>query len=69
MPRITRIVATHDVPMFLHEQRVRARRVQCDAMHAMTDFCIWVRNVLRMQPAINWFPRFAAVVRAKRAGS
>src|SRR5436190_24341014 len=52
--------------MLLHEQRVRARRVQCHTMHAVADFCCRVRNLLRMQSAINWFPALSAVIGAKR---
>src|SRR5438128_9457600 len=55
--------------MFLHEQRVRARRMERDPMHAMANFRCWIRKKLRMQAAIDWFPGFAAVICAKRAGS
>src|SRR4029077_14789837 len=52
-----------------HEQRVGTRRMHGDAMHTMTDLCVWVWNVLRVQPAIDRLPRFSAVVGAKRAAS
>src|SRR5205814_9138575 len=55
--------------MFLHEQRVRACRMHRDPMHAMTDLRVWVRNVLRVQSAIDGLPRFSAIVGAKRTGS
>src|SRR5207247_9176129 len=35
-------------------------------MHAVADFCRRVRNMLRMQPAINRFPVLSAVIGAKR---
>src|SRR5262245_47441914 len=68
MPRIARIIAAHHVPVFLHKQGVRARWVHGDPMHAMTDLRVWIRNVLRVQSAIDWFPCFPAIVRAKRSG-
>src|SRR6266446_3696314 len=55
--------------MFLHEQRVRTGRMERDPVHAMANFRCWVRKKLRMQAAVNWFPGFAAVIGAKRAGS
>src|SRR6478672_4111502 len=69
IPRTARVIAAHYIPMLLHEQRVRARRMHRDPMHAVTDLRVRVRNVLRMQSAIDRLPRFSAVVGAKRAGS
>src|SRR6266446_751697 len=69
LPGTTGVVAAHHVPVFLHEQCVGMRRMQCNAMHAMAYFRIRVRNVLRMQPVINWFPVFSAIIGAKRPGS
>src|SRR5215213_7658557 len=37
-----------------------------DVMNAMAHLSGRVRNVLRVQPLIDWFPRRAAVVTAKR---
>src|SRR6202035_2964490 len=54
--------------MFLHEQRVRVRRMERDPVHAMANFRCWIRKKLRMQAAVNWFPGFSAVIGAKRAG-
>src|SRR5947208_9926231 len=68
MPRSARVIAAHHVPMLLHEQRVRARRMHRDPMHAVTDLRVRVRNVLRVQPAIDRLPCFPAVFGAKRAG-
>src|SRR6266496_4684184 len=57
LPRITGVVAAHHVPMFLHEQRVRARRMERDPMHAMANFRCWIRKKLRMQAVIDWLDR------------
>ena len=46
MPRIARVVAAHDVPVFLHEQRVRPRRMHRDAMHAVTDLRVRIRECI-----------------------
>src|SRR6476469_4975914 len=69
MPRTARVVAAHYVPMLLHEQRVRARRMHRDPMHAVTDLRVRVRDVLRVQSAIDRLPCFASIVGAERAGS
>src|SRR5438105_5027706 len=61
-PGIAGVVAPHHVPMFLHEQRVRLRRMHRDAMNAMTDFRQRIGNILRMQTAIDGLPRLAAVI-------
>src|SRR6266487_3971264 len=53
--------------MLLHEQRARTRWVHCDAMDAVADLCIRIRNVLRVQAAVDWSPRFASVISAERA--
>src|SRR4051794_5389461 len=55
--------------MLLHEQRVWSRWMHRDPMHTVTHFRVRIRNVLRVQPAIDWFPCRSAVVSAKRAGS
>src|SRR4029453_3626621 len=43
--------------------------MQRDPMHTVTDLRVGVRNVLRVQPAIDRLPRLSAIVGAKRAGS
>ena len=53
--------------MFLHEKRIRLRRMQRDAMHAMPDFRVRIGHELRVQTSIDRLPRFAAVIRAKGA--
>src|SRR5438552_16306373 len=37
-----------------------------DAMNAMANFCRRVRNILRMQPAVDRFPALSAIIGAKR---
>src|SRR5437773_1422175 len=59
MPRSARVIAAHHVPVLLHEQRVRTRRMHRDPMHAVTDLGVRVRNILRVQPAIDRLPRFS----------
>jgi hypothetical protein len=67
-PRVAGIVAAHHVPVLLHEERVRPRRMHGDAVHAVADFGFRVGDVLRMQAAVDRPPRRAAVVAAERAG-
>src|SRR5262249_24277559 len=67
-PRSARIIAAHDVPVLLHKQPLWARLVHGNPVHAVADLRIWIRNVLRVQPAIDWFPCFSAIVRSKRSG-
>src|SRR5207302_8851231 len=66
-PGIAGIVAAHYVPVFLHEERVRTRWVQCDPVNTVADLRIGIGNVLRMQTAIDRLPGFAAVIGAERA--
>ena len=49
LPRVAAVVGPHDVPVLLHEQRVRLRRVHRDAMHAVPDFGRRIGHVLRVQ--------------------
>src|SRR5229473_4361575 len=53
--------------MFLHEKRVRSRRMHRDPMDAVANLRMRIGNVLRMQTAIDWLPGFAAVISAERA--
>src|SRR6478672_13687795 len=69
IPRTARVIAAHYIPMLLHEQRVWARRMHRDPMHTVTDLRVGIRDVLRVQPAIDWHPCLSAIVGAKRAGS
>src|SRR5262249_50693825 len=65
--RVAGVVAPHDVPVLLHEERVRARRAHRDAVHAVADLTFLVRELGRAQPLIDRAPGLAAVVGAKRA--
>src|SRR5437660_1286872 len=45
-PGITRVVAAHHVPVFLHEEDVRIRGMHGNVMNAVADFGGWFGNVL-----------------------
>src|SRR5215471_5855632 len=63
MPGLAGIVAAHDVPMFLHEQHVRFRRVHRDAVDTVPDFRIGVRKFeLGFQTAVYRSPSLASIV-------
>src|SRR5207247_427967 len=66
-PRVPGVVRAQDVPVLLHEQRVRTRRVHCDAVDAVADLGGLVGDVLRVQAAVDRLPRLAGVVRAEGA--
>ena len=68
LPGIAGVVAAHDVPMFLHEQDVRARRVHGDVVNAVADFGIRVGNVRGVQALVDRPPGRAAIVGPERAG-
>src|SRR5580704_18262393 len=67
-PRIAGIVGAHHVPMLLHEKYLRTSSVHGDVMHAMAYVRGWIRNVLRIQSAVNWLPGLAGVIGAESAG-
>ena len=68
VPGFAGIVAAHDVPVLLHEQHVRARRMHGDAMDAVANFRSPGRELVKgFQPAIDRAPRLAAVVGAENA--
>ena len=46
-PLIARIIAAHDIPVLLHEQRARTLRVHGDMVHAVSHFGVGVRDILR----------------------
>ena len=66
-PRVTRVVAAHHVPVFLHEEHVGARGVHGDAMHAMADLRVLIGNLSRSQAAVDRAPGGAGIVTTKRA--
>src|SRR5436305_2085535 len=63
-PLLAGIIGAKNVPVLLHEQRVRPRRMHRNAMNAMSDFRLRVRNVIRMKPAIDRLPVFPAIIGA-----
>jgi hypothetical protein len=53
-PAIAGVVAPHHIPMLLHEQHLRGRRVHRNAMNAMPDFRLRIGKLeLRFQAAIR----------------
>src|SRR5438128_3905188 len=68
-PRLAGVVAAHHVPVLLHEQHARTRAVHRDAVNTVADLCSGVRDVLRMQAAVDRLPSFPGVVAAERARS
>src|SRR6516162_2083969 len=69
MPRVGGVIGTHNVPVLLHEQDVRAGRVHGDSVNTMPDFCVGIGQLVGgFQPAIHRLPTFAAVIGAKGAG-
>src|SRR5262249_61269079 len=67
LPRLSRIVAPHDVPVLLHEEHARTRPVHGDAMDAVADLGGRVRDLLRAEAAVDRTPRRTAVVAPERA--
>src|SRR4029453_15839654 len=61
-PRGAAVVAAHDVPVLLHEEHVRTRRMAGHAMYAVPDLGGRIRNLLRTEAVIDWAPGGAAVV-------
>ena len=47
LPGIAGVVAAHHVPVLLHEEHVRARRVHGDVVNAVADLGRRIGNVLR----------------------
>src|SRR4051794_38998181 len=67
-PLITLIVCAEHVPVLLHIESVRARRMHRDAVNTVADFSFRVGNVLRAEASVDRHPAFAGVFRAKCAG-
>src|SRR5580698_4070512 len=61
-PVIARVVRTHDIPVLLHEQHLRTRRVHRDVVNAVTDFRPRVGNVRRIESTVDRLSGFAGVV-------
>ena len=67
VPRLAGVVAAHHVPVLLHEQHGRARRVHGDPVHAVADLGVRVGDVLGGRPWLIGCQVCAAVVGAERA--
>src|ERR1700730_15731522 len=67
-PRVARVVGAHDIPVLLHEEHVRTGWVHRDAMHAMTDLGIRVRDALRPQAVVDRPPTLAGAVAPEGPG-
>jgi hypothetical protein len=66
MPRLAGIVAAHHIPVLLHEQHAGTRPVHGDAVHAVADLRIRIRQLIRgLQAAVHRLPRLAGVVGAE----
>src|SRR5208282_1077065 len=68
LPGFARVVASHDVPVFLHEENARPRGIHGYVVNAVPDLGGWVWNVFRIEAAIDGLPGFAAVVGTECAG-
>src|SRR5690242_2915164 len=66
-PVVTPVVASHYVPMLLHEKHAGPRRMHRNVMNAMTNFGGRIWNVQRVQSLVNRLPRLAAIVGSKSA--
>ena len=67
-PLAAGVVGAHDVPVLLHEQGVRSRRVLGEPMHAVADLGVLVGDLAGPQALVDRQPARAAVVAAERAG-
>jgi len=65
MPGVAGIVASHHVPVFLHEEHAGTRRVRRDVMNAVADLRCRLGDLLRVESFVNRSPRRARVVAAK----
>ena len=65
-PLAARVVGAHHVPVLLHEQRVRPGRVLREAVHAVADLRVLVRDLVRAQALVDGRPRDAGIVAAER---
>src|SRR5262249_35679416 len=68
VPGVAGVVAAHDVPMLLHEDRVRPRLVDRHAVNAVPDVGVRVGELVRRrEPAVDRTPGLATVVGAEGA--
>ena len=68
LPGLAGVVAAHDVPVLLHIEHLGARRVPGEAVHAVADLGVLVRDGPRPEPLVHGAPVLPTVVGAKDAG-
>ncbi len=68
VPRVAGVVAAHDVPVLLHEQHARPRRVHREAVDAVADLGPALGDARGVQAAVHRSPRLPAVGRAEQGG-
>jgi hypothetical protein len=67
-PVVAGVVAAHHVPVLLHEEHVRPRRMHRDAVHAVADLGVRDRGCARSAAPVDRRHVCAAVVAAEAAG-
>ena len=68
-PTIPSVVATHDIPVFLHKENIGTGGMQCDAVDAMADLGVRVGKFHgRAEALIDGFPALTSVIRSEGAG-
>ena len=65
--RLPGVVAAHHVPVLLHVQHGRARRVHRQVVHAMADLGVGIRDPFGAQAAVHRPPGLARVIGPERA--
>ena len=69
MPGIARVVAAHDIPVFLHEQHTWPGWVRGQVVNTVTDFGALIREFARGdEAAIDRQPCQTAIVGAECTG-
>src|SRR5215217_5298857 len=68
VPLLARVVRAHDVPVLLHEERVGPGRVHRDAVDAVADLLVLVRELAGAEALVDRLPRLTAVIGAEGAG-
>ena len=65
VPGVAGVVRAHHVPVLLHEQSVRAVRVECEPVDAVADLLFRIGNFARDEATVDRRPRHPAVVRTE----
>ena len=68
-PGLAGVVGAHDVPVLLHVEDVWTRWMHREAVNAMADLRVLVRDGPGTKPPVLWSPRPAAVVGAEHTSS